>query len=114
MQVTRGMGANSKAFHKGFAGFASSATFLNLSGWSHQQGDEPMNPIFDTAMLKHHRVVYGNRIDTEGARCPTTAGRTVTFITIAMLAVSLLTSLNAKLRAVSAVHYDSLMVAMPR
>ena len=54
-----------------------------------------MNPIFDTAMLKHHRVEYGNRIDTEGARCPTNAGRTVTFITIAMLAVSLLTSLNA-------------------
>lgn len=53
-----------------------------------------MNPIFDTAMLKHHRVDYGNRIDTDGARRPTNTGRTFTFITIAMLAVSLLTSLN--------------------
>jgi len=25
-----------------------------------------MNPIFDTAMLKHHRVDYGPRIDIEG------------------------------------------------
>ena len=95
MQVACGMGANSEAFHKGFAGFASSAIFLNLSGWSHQQGDKPMNPIFDTAMLKHHRAEYGSRIDTEGARRPANAGRTVTFITIAMLAVSLLTSLNS-------------------
>lgn len=53
-----------------------------------------MNPIFDTAMLKHHRVEYGNRIDTEGARRPVNAGRNFTFVMIALLAVSLVTSLN--------------------
>ena len=53
-----------------------------------------MNPIFDTAMLKHHHVEYGNRIDTEGARRPANASRTFTFVTIAVLAVSLVTTLN--------------------
>lgn len=94
MQATCGIAAKSKAFRKGFTGIASSATILNLPVWSHQQGDEPMNPIFDTAMLKHHRVEHGNRIDTEGARRPVNAGRNFTFVMIALLAVSLVTSLN--------------------
>jgi hypothetical protein len=94
MQATCGIAANSKAFHKGFTGIASSAAFLNLQRSSHQQGGEPMNPIFDTAMLKHHHVEYGNRIDTEGARRPVNAGRNFTFVMIALLAVSLVPSLN--------------------
>ena len=54
-----------------------------------------MNPIFDTAMLKHHRVDYDKQIDTQGARQRANAGRTYTFVTIAVIAVSLLSSFNA-------------------
>jgi hypothetical protein len=92
MQATCGIAANSKAFHKGFTGIASSAAFLNLQRSFHQQGGEPMNPIFDTAMLKHHHVEYHNRIDTDGPRRPAIAGRTFTLVTIAVLAVSLVTT----------------------
>ncbi|MEP2028117.1 MAG: hypothetical protein ABJI96_05345 [Paracoccaceae bacterium] len=54
-----------------------------------------MNPIFDTAMLKHHRVEYGKRFDTEGARRSVIAGRrSLTFATLAVLVAGLLTGIN--------------------
>jgi hypothetical protein len=93
MQVPCGIEANSKVFHKGFAGIASSAIFLNLSSWSHHKGDEPMHPIIDIAMLKHHRVDYGNRIDKDGAKRPTNDGRSFALVIIAMMAVSVVTNL---------------------
>ena len=54
-----------------------------------------MNPIIDTAMLKHHRIDYGKRVDTESAKRPTKVGRAWAFVMIAAIAVSLATSLNA-------------------
>ncbi len=55
-----------------------------------------MNLIFDTAMLKHHRVDYDKRVDTRGAGRRANAGYTITLVTIAILAVSLLSSFNAQ------------------
>ena len=54
-----------------------------------------MNPIIDTAMLKHHRVDYGNRIDTDGAKRPTNSARSFVLVIIAMMAVSVVTNLIA-------------------
>ena len=45
-----------------------------------------MNPIIDTALLKHHRVDYSNRIDTDGAKRPTNVGRTFALVMMAMIA----------------------------
>ena len=54
-----------------------------------------MNPISDTAMLKHHRVDYGNRIDTDGAKRPANSVRSFALVIIAMMAVSVVSNLIA-------------------
>jgi len=46
-----------------------------------------MNPITDTAMLKHHRVDYGTRTETDGMRRSVNAGRPVALIMITLLAM---------------------------
>ncbi|WP_162798411.1 hypothetical protein [Sulfitobacter sp. SK012] len=73
-----------------------------------------MNPIFDTAMLKHHRVDYDRPIDTLGARRQTHSGRTFTFVTIAVLGVGLLTSFIADSQSASALLSDAATVLMQR
>lgn len=57
-----------------------------------------MNQIFDTAMLKHHRVDYSPRIDKDGAGRPTISGRAaflIIFAVIAFVPIGLLSGLAA-------------------
>ncbi len=54
-----------------------------------------MNSIFDTAILKYHRIEYGTRIETGGARHPTKAGHKFALALIAMVAVGLVSGLTA-------------------
>jgi len=54
-----------------------------------------MTPIFDTAILKYHRVEYGNWIETEGAKRSTKTGRNFALAMIAMIAVTLVSSFTA-------------------
>lgn len=43
-----------------------------------------MNPMIDTAMLKHHRVDYAPQIDTDPAQGAGNSGRTALVIVIAV------------------------------
>jgi len=54
-----------------------------------------MNTIIDTAMLKHHRVEYGDRIDTDGAKRPTNTTRLFAPVLVAVIAVSVFSNLIA-------------------
>ena len=57
-----------------------------------------MNPIFDTAILKHHRVDYTPRIDRDCAGHPIIHGRKAFLIILALIAfvpIGLLFSLAA-------------------
>lgn len=51
-----------------------------------------MHPIIDTAMLKHHRVDYGKRIDTKGARRPANTKRSIVVVISALIAAHLIST----------------------
>ena len=54
-----------------------------------------MNPIFDTALLKHHHVDYGKRIDTDGRKRPAHSGRTFVVVMVGIIAAGLATGIVA-------------------
>ena len=54
-----------------------------------------MNPIFDTALLKHHRVVYAPRIDRNGVKRPAQTRKIVAQTLITLVAIGVVTGLTA-------------------
>ena len=48
-----------------------------------------MNPIFDTALLKHHRIDYGQRIERAGPRHKTVHLRPVALALTALVGLNI-------------------------
>ena len=57
--------------------------------------ESTMNPIFDTALLKHHRVVYAPRIDRDGVKRSAGTRKFVAQTLITLFAIGVVTGMTA-------------------